>query len=486
MKEAVIVGCNNDPEQKVNITPDRFEKVYYNWIDNLHDWCISRQIWWGHRLPVWYKKQETSEAEIYVGNETPSEGEWEQDPDTLDTWFSSGLWTFSTLGYPEKTKDLEIFHPTSWMQMGYELVFFWMARMILMSTYVLNQIPFKDVYIHGMLRDEMGKKFSKSSGNGIDPIEVAKQYGTDALRLSLITGVTPGNDMRFYDEKVEGARNFVNKLWNISRYILTSVEKVELVDEDSLASAKATASTWDKWILQRLDEVTAGVSENIDKYNFSQASEMLREFTWTDFADWYLEVAKIEKNKDEILLYVLQTLLKLWHPYMPFVTEKIWGEMSNDLLMVQKWPVVSISEKFEVGKIEWIKELVNSIRNLRSEAKIPPAEKLKVDFAVSVDKKELVESQIETIKFLARLDEISFVESIPDAGLVAQIADLKFALHYEAKVDSRAKDKEQEELKKYINSLETKLNDPAFTEKAPPAIIEKERAKLEEAKKKLS
>jgi valyl-tRNA synthetase len=283
-----------------------------------------------------------------------------------------------------------------------------------------------------------------------------------------------------------------------------SVDKVGLIENKPQAK-----TDWDKWILQKLDETTKSVTENIEKYNFSQASEILREFTWSDFADWHLEVCKVgkfqpkadpslaeESNTDEIKLYVLQNLLKLWHPYMPFVTEKIWGEMSNDLLMIQKWPEVKTGDKFDAGKIEWTKELINLIRNIRAEAKIPPAEKLIVDFAVSADKKELVESQLEIIKFLARLTEVNFVDikssqsSVRDCdsardGLVGQIADLKFKLNYEAKVDSKSKDKEQEELKKYIVTLEAKLSDESFIAKAPPVVVEKEKHKLEEAKKKL-
>ncbi|MFH1255072.1 MAG: valine--tRNA ligase, partial [bacterium] len=330
MRNAVTIGHNNDKNQKINITPERFEKVYLNWIDNLRDWCVSRQIWWGHRIPVWYNGEE-----IHVGEEKPGGEGWQQDEDTLDTWFSSGLWTFSTLGWPERTEDLKIFHPTDWMQMGYEILFFWMARMILMSTYALDQIPFKSVYIHGMLRNESGKKFSKSSGNNIDPIAIAEKYGTDALRLSVIGGIAPGNDSKFYEEKVEGARNLVNKLWNIARYIITNFQFS--IFNYQLSSENFTLA--DKWILGKLENLIKQTAENLEKYEFSQAMENLRAFTWDDLADWYLEISKFEKGKDEILYFILENLLKLWHPFAPFVTEKIWSGMGRDkLLMVEEWP----------------------------------------------------------------------------------------------------------------------------------------------------
>ncbi|MEI6596643.1 MAG: valine--tRNA ligase, partial [bacterium] len=285
MREAVTVGHNGDKEQKVKITPERFEKVYLNWINNLRDWCISRQIWWGHRIPVWYRPKAdqpraSNDIEIYVGVEAPAGKDWIQDEDTLDTWFSSGLWTFSTLGWPEK-KWQQNFHPTSWMQMGYEILFFWMARMILMSTYALDQIPFKDVYIHGMLRNELGNKFSKSSGNNIDPLEVIAKFSTDALRLSVIGGIAPGNDSKFYEEKVEGARNMVNKLWNISRYILPNTEKGEI----DFKADKLTIV--EDWILTKLQALIKEVTDDLNNYNFSQAGEKLRGFTRDDLADWY-------------------------------------------------------------------------------------------------------------------------------------------------------------------------------------------------------
>src|SRR3990167_2032348 len=324
MAEALTTGLDGDASKKVTITPERFTKLYLARVANLRDWCLSRQTWWGHRIPVWYRGEET-----FVGNGSPEGDGWEQDEDTLDTWFSSGSWTFSTLGWPEATEDLKTFHSTSWIQMGYEIIYLWMMRMILMSTYALDEIPFKDVYIHGILRDENGKKFSKSSGNGIDPLEIIQQYGCDALRLSVLSGISPGNDSRFYTEKVEGARNLVNKIWNISRFMLLSIPDPK--KDITLPTAKTLA---DEWILSRLQSVTSEITVDFASFQFSAASEKLRDFTWGDLADWYLEIAKIEGEKSEILNYLLNTLLKLWHPFTPYVTETIWESVYGESAML--------------------------------------------------------------------------------------------------------------------------------------------------------
>ncbi|MCU0679909.1 MAG: valine--tRNA ligase [Planctomycetes bacterium] len=340
MREAVTSGHNNQEEKKIIINPDQFHNIYLHWIDNLRDWCISRQIWWGHRIPVAYCDK--CQKNFYTEEESPlcpkCQAQARRDDDTLDTWFSSGAWTFSTLGWPDNKEELNKFHPTEWMQMGYEILFFWMARMILMTTYALDDIPFKNVYIHGILRAKDGRKFSKSLGNGLDPLEVINQYGTDALRLSLMKGITPGNDARFYEEKVEASRNFVNKLWNISRFILGKIEAEKVKNIKERPEAKTLA---DKWLLNKLDGIILKTTKELDNHNFSLAAEILYEFTWSDFADWYLEIAKIENGKDEILIYTLKTLLKLWHPYIPFVTEEIWNKLGEEkMLLIEKWPTV--------------------------------------------------------------------------------------------------------------------------------------------------
>jgi len=325
LKELMIEAVAS---KQTNIVPDRFEKIYFHWINNLRDWCISRQIWFGHRIPVWYKDQEEQVSET-----APGKG-WEQDPDTLDTWFSSGLWTFSTLGWPEQASDLKNNHPTSVLETGYDILFFWVARMILMSSYGLGEVPFKNVYLHGLVRDEKGRKMSKSLGNILDPLDLIPKYGTDAVRLSLLIGTTPGQDMRLSENKIAGFRNFTNKLWNISRFIMIQL------GEGGLRQEKIEPTTLaDKWILTRLADVVTSITKKLDAYRFSAAGDELRDFTWTELADQYLEIAKKEKGKEAILSYILTTILKLWHPYMPFITEHVWSLLGQkELLLVAEWP----------------------------------------------------------------------------------------------------------------------------------------------------
>ncbi len=508
MREAVTTGHRNNPEQKVKITPERFERIYLNWIDNLRDWCVSRQIWWGHRIPVWYpnSKFQNKENKIYVGVNPPSDLEnWEQDSDTLDTWFSSGLWTFSTLGWPNETVDLKTFHPTSWMQMGYEILPFWMARMILMSTYLVDEIPFRDVYFHGILRDETGKKFSKSAGNSVDPLEIIEKYGTDALRFSLISGITPGNDARFYEEKIEGARNLVNKIWNISRYIIGNYQ---LPITNYQLDNNLILSLADNWILDKLQNLKFEIKFDLEHYQFSQASEKLRAFTWDDFADWYLEVCKFEKseNKDKILGEILITILKLWHPFIPFVTETIWTEMGMEkMLIFEKWPsytldlfggnqpvkdvdklmgVKSSPDSLEFkNEFEIIKNIITSIRNARSEHKIEPTRKVKAVIYAG-EKKELIESQAELIKNLRTgIGELEIKEKGEKIENAIYIATEKIEIYLigaldEAKEKQRI-EKEIENLEKLIKSGEGKLKNKEFIAKAPEAIVNKEKEKLE-------
>ncbi|MFH1253043.1 MAG: valine--tRNA ligase [Candidatus Uhrbacteria bacterium] len=512
MREAVTTGLGGELTKKVSITPERFTKLFLDRVENLRDWCLSRQLWWGHRIPAWYRpspltplpalqpgseRPEESKAggegETYVGVEAPAGEGWEQDPDTLDTWFSSGSWTFSTLGWPNKTKDLADYHPTNWMQMGYEILYLWLMRMILMSTYALETIPFKNVYIHGMLRDKDGKKFSKSSGNGIDPIDVIKQYGADALRLSLLTGITPGNDARFYPEKVESARNFVNKIWNIARYVLTTTDSPSLV--------AATGEGWgggtlaDKWILQRMSEVTQKTSELLESFDFSLAIEGLRDFTWSDFADWYLEISKIQKKQpelvastDAILLFVLENLLKLWHPFTPFVTETIWGQMGKEnLLIVESWPSQKQTTDEKVIKdFSILQEIVVAIRNLRSENKIEPAKPVAI--SLTTNEKAFFVEQTEIIKTLARVSEISFVETKPDDSISCVVGQTSIYLSLAGLVDKeKEKDrltKELENVEKYLVTLEKQLTNQEFVAKAPAKVIEGLKQKQDEANKK--
>lgn len=508
MKESVVNGHNNNPDKKINITPDRFNKIYFNWIDNLRDWCISRQIWWGHRIPIWYKvtKEEKDawdatpdqsltlfnqmnfniQETIFSETEPRDNQHWIQDPDTLDTWFSSGTWTFSTLGWPEVTPDFKTYHPTTWMQMGYEILFFWMARMILMSTYVLDDIPFKDVYIHGILRDEQGRKFSKSLGNGIDPLDMIEKYGTDALRLTLLSDVTAGNDSRFYEEKVEYYRNMVNKLWNVSRYILQNTNEARIIETQPKPITIA-----DEWILSRLNTTISQVRANLDSYAFSPCIELIRDFMWNDFADWYIEVSKIEGEKEETLLYILQTLLKLMHPFAPFVTEALWAHMhdnTHNLLLVNAYPTTD-NTKYNEEEFEILKATITSIRHARAERKIEPKVKMKATIQAE-NHHALFEENTEVLLSLARLESIIINEQPPENTLSCALPQAQIDLHLEGAIDLEADkeriQKEKDNLTHYIQQLEKKLSNPQFVNNAPATVIEGERTKLKEAQDKLN
>ncbi|MFA6393491.1 MAG: valine--tRNA ligase [Patescibacteria group bacterium] len=497
MREAVEAGLNNDPAQKITIIPERFHKTYLNWIDNLRDWCISRQIWWGHRIPVWYANSKSqipnskNLEDIYVGIEPPEGEGWIQDEDTLDTWYSSALWTFSTLGWPASAEatagkpadndDLKTFHPTAWMQMGYEILFFWMARMILMTTYTLDEIPFRDVYIHGMLRDEKGRKFSKSSGNNIDPLDVIRDYGTDSLRLSLLLGVSPGNDSKFYEEKIIGARNFITKLWNISLFVFSNQENG--VGNSEFNNANLTLA--DKWILAKFQALIKQVNNDFSNFRFSQAGEKLRDFTRSEFADWYLELSKFEKTseKNKVLKYVLEGLLKLWHPFIPFITEAVWSGLGADKpLLITEWPEEKAAEYEESG-FDIVIEVIKSIRNARAENKVEPAKKVKAIIYAGKDIK-LIESQAGLIKGLRTgINELEILETGEkiEKAIHAAVGGVEIYLVGaidEVKEKERIK-KEVERLEKMISGLTGRLENKEFMEKAPEEIIKKEKEKLE-------
>lgn len=456
---------------EIKILPDKFEKIYYNWMENLHDWCISRQIWWGHRIPVWYDKDENvivarNEAEAFDKAKTK---DLRQDEDTLDTWFSSSLWTFSTLGWPEETKDLKKFHPTTVMETGYDIIFFWVARMIIMTEYLLETKPFETVYLHGMVRDKDGKKMSKSKGNGIDPIDMIDKFGTDALRLSLIIGSSPGADLRLYEEKIAGYRNFVNKLWNISRFIFSSVDKIKRIDKQPVAKTLA-----DRWILAEFNSLVEQVSRDMDNFRFSQAGEKIYEFSWSKLADWYLEIAKIEKDKDEILLYILERLLIISHPFTPYVTEVIWKEFEADnLLMVDKWPGYSQFDDRVISDFAELRELIVALRNLKAANKISPS-----DFPDCYIDSKILDNDY--LALAATMSRVKLVDKKIDTEPIA-INSSKVYINLSREMS----DKEKQDLEKYIKSMEAKLANKDFLDNAPLAVIEDSKKRLEEAKKKL-
>ncbi|MFZ2190172.1 MAG: valine--tRNA ligase [Candidatus Magasanikiibacteriota bacterium] len=496
LKDKQLVTLKKLMQQVVNnkqieIIPERFNATYFHWINNLRDWCISRQIWVGHQIPVWYKK---GSNEIFVDIEPPKDiDNWERDPDNLDTWFSAGLWTFSTLGWPNKVdKDLKIYHPTAVLETMFDILFFWVARMIMMSTYALGEIPFEKVYLHARVLDKDGEKMSKSKPETmIDPLDVCKKYGTDAVRLSMLLGVSPGADIKMSIEKIEGFRNFSNKLWNIARFIMMQIADSKC----QMTIDKPTPKTLvDKWILSRLAFVAEQITTNIEQFQFSQAGEMLRDFTWNELADWYLEIAKIEGGKSEILNYILNTILKLWHPFMPFVTEQIWTEIYGEekMLMVEKWPICHselVSESFE--GFELVKNIITGIRSLRAENKIEPVKKLNVVISAG-DKVELLQENSEIIKVLARLENLQIQETttkpVGSIGFVESgvevFVDLSGAVDIEK--ETARLEKEKQELGKYVKGLEGKLGNKEFVSNAPPTVVEKEQQKLSEAKDKLA
>lgn len=457
---------------RIKIIPERFTKVYFHWLNNIHDWCISRQLWWGHQIPIWYCdncSEPVASIKLPKACKKCQHKKFTHEQDTLDTWFSSGLWTFSTLGWPQETKDLKFYHPTSVMETGWDILFFWVVRMIMMSLYLKKDVPFSTVYLHGMVLDKDGKKMSKSKGTGIDPIPMAEKYGTDAIRLSLVLGAKAGQDYCLYEEKIAGYRNFVNKLWNVSRFVLAQ-------DKKNHPEPKLKTSA-DQWILTRTQSLIIKVTENIDKFQFSEAGTAIYDFLWHEFADWYIEASKVEKN-NSVLQYVLEQILKMSHPFMPFVTETIWSEWrgtsKRDLLMIQAWPHAEkklLDHKAEKSFGQLI-EFVTRIRNFKAEHNI----KQKTDIKVLMWGKQaasLAKSLI-TIKALAGLTELLHAPYREITGSLAGGVD--YYIDYKQNAGTRKK--EIENISKYILKLEQKLSSENFTKKAPAEIVQQEKDKL--------
>lgn len=464
MKEAVTTGINGDASKLVGVAPENFARVYLHWIDNLHDWCISRQIWWGHRIPVWTKGEE-----VYCGTTAPEGEGWTQDPDTLDTWFSSGMWTFSTLGWPSNP-DFETFHPTAWIQMGYEIVMLWMARMILFSAYLFEEVPFKQVYVHGILRDKDGKKFSKSMKNGIDPLDVIKEFGTDALRLSLVKGISPGNDARFYYEKVVDSRNFVNKVWNISRFVSSISEGMENVTSGS-------SQLSDRWISSRLQKLIREITKDLETDQFSRAVESLYDFIWHEFADWYLESMKVSGNA-VVLSRTLGTCLKLLHPFAPFVTEAIWrsqGHVEKDFLMVAEWPKVepTLIDEVAENQFEDVKKIITHIRNIRAEYKVEAGKEIEVWIEVGRE-----DDDMRLIQRLARVklqvgkggEENSIDALAGGSRLMIPLAGLM-----DVQREAERLSVQKAEIISYVESVKRRLSSQEYVTKAPTAVVERDR-----------
>ena len=486
---------------EIQLLPERMDKIYFNWTDNMRDWCISRQLWWGHRIPAYYCDKC---GEVTVAKEMPEKcphcghEHLTQDEDTLDTWFSSALWPFSTLGWPEKTKELEYFYPTDVLVTGYDIIFFWVIRMIFSGYEHMGEKPFKTVLFHGLVRDSQGRKMSKSLGNGIDPLEVIDKYGADALRLTLITGNAPGNDMRFYYERVEANRNFANKVWNASRFIMMNfAQNEDLVDREVPAKELTQA---DKWILSKMNNLTKSVTDLMENFELGIAVSKIYDFIWEEFCDWYIEMVKprLYSDTDETkaaALYTLKTVLidalKLLHPYMPFITEEIYCTLIDDeeqSIMVSDWPVYKEEYNFaeDEAAVELIKEAVKGIRNVRAEMNVPPSKKATV---IVVSEKESVRKIFETSRvFFATLGYASEVviqenkEGIDKDAVSSVITDGAIYMPFAELVDI---DKEIERLKKEEKRLEGELkrsegmlNNPNFVGKAPVAKIAEEKEKL--------
>jgi len=497
---------------RIHIVPERFEKVYYNWLENIKDWCISRQLWWGHRIPVWY----CPDGHMTVSRTDPAEcatcgrHELEQDPDVLDTWFSSGLWPFSTLGWPEQTPDLKYFYPTSLLETGYDILFFWVARMIMDGLEFTGDVPFRTVYLHGLVRDEHGRKMSKSLGNVVDPREVMDEFGTDALRFTLLTAGTPGNDLNLSLSKVEANRNFANKIWNIARFVLSNLPTgFQFRPETVLNLAPEALSLTDRWIIARLRQTILDATRLIESYEFGQAGTQAHEFLWGDFADWYVEAAKVVLNdkdraseaaKDrtrQILVYVLDQTLRLLHPYVPFVTEAVWQGLPHaageaPALIVARWPEAALlpaahAAAFEAALADFghLQELVRAIRNTRAEKKVELAKKIPATI-VAPGKTGWLNEQRAVIATLAKLDEAQFhlLEQLPEKpknAIAHVIGATEIYLPLEGLVDLSAErerlTKELADLDKQINKSESLLASD-FAAKAPAAVVERERAKL--------
>lgn len=472
-------------EGKIRLIPERMEKIYYNWMENIKDWCISRQLWWGHRIPAWYC---ADCGETIVAKNTPEKcpkcggSHLHQDEDTLDTWFSSALWPFSTLGWPEKTPELSYFYPTDTLVTGYDIIFFWVARMIFSGLEHMGDIPFKTVFFHGLVRDAQGRKMSKSLGNGIDPIEVIEKYGADALRFTLVTGNSPGNDMRFTEEKLESSRNFANKIWNAARFIHMNIDGFDVKNE-----LPESLTLEDQWIVSALNTVTKEVTENLEKYELGIAVQKLYDFIWDQFCDWYIELAKTRlMAKDEtsvgarqVLVWTFTSILKLMHPFMPYITEEIWQTMPHEgeALMVADYPQYNEKYAYPQAEAEMhrIMEAIRAIRNRRAEMNVPPSRRAKVYVASSFG-----ETFRKGAQFVARLAYASEVEvgeafSIPGAVTIVT-ADAKVYIPMDELVDKKAElkrlNKELETAQKQLDQVNAKLNNPGFTGKAPANVVE--------------
>lgn len=497
VKMAPLAGPAIDAvaRKKIKFTPDRFSKIYFNWMEGIKDWCISRQLWWGHRIPVWYCDDCGA---MTVSKTDPTECSHchskniRQDEDVLDTWFSSALWPFSTLGYPEKTADYDYFYPTDVLSCGYDIIFFWVARMIFSGIEHTGKVPFRDVLLHGIVRDEQGRKMSKSLGNGIDPLEVIDEYGADPLRFSLITGVAPGNDSRYSKNKVEAARNFMNKIWNASRFVLMNCE-----GETILPISEVKLSPADKWIISRLESCIREVTLNMGKFELGIAAGALYDFLWSDFCDWYIELCKSSLYGEDpskkqaalsVLCFILDNALRLLHPFVPFITEEIWQNIpgTSGSIMVAEFPRYNskLAYRKEAKAFEGVMEVIKAVRNIKTQVGCAPSRKVKL--YLSTPNRRLFSSNAGSLQKLAGVSEIAFVENGGEISekTVSQVTEACTVFVPLGEMVDIAKEKERlsKELERIVGEIgraDGKLHNRGFVDKAPRALVDAERAKLE-------
>ncbi|MFP3904128.1 MAG: valine--tRNA ligase, partial [Armatimonadota bacterium] len=500
MEPLAELGLQAVDDGEVSFVPERWEKVYRDWLENIRDWCISRQLWWGHPIPVWYcddcgemtcERQDPTEC-AHCGSSNI-----EQETDVLDTWFSSALWPFATLGWPEKTEDLDYFHPTSVLVTGYDIIYFWVARMVMMSKHMMGEHPFDTVFIHGLVRDETGTKMSKSLGNVVDPLELIDKYGADALRFALLQMITHGQDLTYSEDRIVGARNFCNKLWNAARFVMMNLDgNLEPVD---LSQADLTLP--DRWILSRNTACLQTLTRQLDRFNLAQAADVLYEHVWSEFCDWYLELAKpdlyAEGNEartrvvQTILQHLLSNILRALHPFTPFVTEEIWQSFVPQTGSISVQPYPQPDETLRDEEIErqmWIcQSVVVTVRNLRATLKLPPQQKMTVTLQAEDDVAEMLARQEQGISTLASLEalHVQTMDEQPPEGALGDVAEgVKVFLHIEGAVDPEEElkrlQKEMQELQAEKKQSEGKLSNEGFVNNAPDDVVEKEKRRLEE------
>ena len=488
-------------DKELQFVPDKFDKTYLQWLENIRDWCISRQLWWGHQIPAYYCQEC---GEVVVAREMPEKcpkcgcTHFKQDEDVLDTWFSSALWPFSTLGWPNNTEELNYYYPTNVLVTGYDIIFFWVVRMAFAAMFCMNEKPFSHVLIHGLVRDSQGRKMSKSLGNGIDPLEIIDQFGADALRFTLITGNSPGNDMRFYMERVEFARNFANKLWNASRFVFMNWDE-EMMNGVTRSDVEANLTLADKWIISRANNIVKDVTHNMDKFELGMALQKAYDFTWSEYCDWYIEMVKPRLYGDDVeakkaalytLTYVLETILKLLHPFIPFITEEIFDHLptANGMIIVSEWP--EFKEEDNMAKEEAMMDImmdgIRNVRNVRSEMNVPPSKKAKVIMVPSEDKLEAVEAGKDYFKTLASASEVEVradEAGIPEDAVSVVIDGVKIFIPLDELVDFEKElerlNKEKAKLEGEIKRVNGKLSNQGFLAKAPQKLVDEEKAKKE-------